>query len=50
MSEKSPEVLYDERVKRIKDAAAGKVPDRVPVFGPAQKYPYTFGASASSRP
>ena len=43
MSDKSPEILYAERVKRILDAAAGKVPDRVPVFGPYQKYPYTFG-------
>ena len=43
MSDKSPEVLYNERLQRIKDAAAGKVPDRVPVFGPFQKYPYTFG-------
>ena len=43
MSDKSPEELYNERVKRIKDAAACKVPDRVPVFGPFQKYPYNFG-------
>src|SRR5512136_1312403 len=43
MSDKSPEVLYTERLQRLKDAAAGKVPDRVPVFGPFQKYPYTFG-------
>lgn len=43
MSDKSPEALYAERVQRIKDVAALKVPDRVPVFGPFQKYPYTFG-------
>ena len=43
MSDKSPEVLYNERLQRLKDAAAGKVPDRVPVFGPFQKYPYNFG-------
>jgi hypothetical protein len=42
MSDKSPEQLYAERVQRIKDAAALKVPDRVPVFGPYQKYPYAF--------
>jgi hypothetical protein len=42
MAEKSPEELYQERIKRCLDAAALKVPDRVPVFGPYQKYPYTF--------
>mgnify|MGYP001814259797 CR=1 FL=1 len=42
MSEKSPAELYDERIKRVLDAATLKVPDRVPVFGPYQKYPYTF--------
>jgi hypothetical protein len=40
---KSPDELYQERIKRVLDAAALKVPDRVPVFGPYQKYPYTFG-------
>jgi hypothetical protein len=43
MSDKSPEELYKERVQRIKDVVALKVPDRVPVFGPFQKYPLTFG-------
>lgn len=45
MSEKSPQELYAERMQRAKDAAALKVPDRVPVFGPYQKYPYTFGGA-----
>jgi len=40
---KSPEELYQERVKRVKDAVQLKTPDRVPVFGPHQLYPYTFG-------
>jgi hypothetical protein len=42
MSKKSPEQLYQERIKRCLDVAALKVPDRVPVFGPYQLYPYTF--------
>jgi hypothetical protein len=42
MVDKSPEELYAERIKRALDVAALKVPDRVPVFGPYQKYPYTF--------
>jgi hypothetical protein len=42
MPEKSPEELYKERVKRCLDVAALRVPDRVPVFGPYQLYPYTF--------
>jgi len=42
MSEKSPAELYDERIKRALDAATLQVPDRVPVFGPYQKYPYMF--------
>jgi hypothetical protein len=42
MTEKSPQELYDERLKRALDAATLKVPDRVPVFGPYQKYPYSF--------
>ncbi len=42
MVDKSPEELYAERIKRAMDVAALKVPDRVPVFGPYQKYPYTF--------
>jgi len=39
MSEKSPAELYAERVKRVLDVAALRVPDRVPVFGPYQLYP-----------
>ena len=42
MATKSPQQLYDERVKRTLDAAACRVPDRVPIFGPYQKYPYSF--------
>jgi hypothetical protein len=42
MPQKSPQEMYDERVKRTLDAAALRVPDRVPVFGPYQKYPYAF--------
>ncbi|TFG61081.1 MAG: hypothetical protein E4H36_11005 [Spirochaetales bacterium] len=42
MAEKSPEQLYNERVKRCLDVAALKDIDRVPVFGPYQLYPYTF--------
>jgi hypothetical protein len=42
MAEKSPQELYDERLKRVLDAATLQVPDRVPVFGPFQKYPYAF--------
>jgi len=42
MAKKSPHELYGERVKRTLDAAAMQVPDRVPVFGPYQKYPYQF--------
>ena len=42
MAEKPNQELYDARKKCILDAAALKVPDRVPVFGPYQKYPYTF--------
>ena len=42
MSEKTPQQLYDERIARIKDAVALRKPDRVPIFGPYQKYPYAF--------
>lgn len=42
MSKKSPAEMYAERVKRVLDVAALRVPDRVPVFGPYQLYPYTF--------
>jgi uroporphyrinogen decarboxylase-like protein len=42
MSEQNPAEQYTARIKRVQDAAALRVPDRVPVFGPYQKYPYTF--------
>jgi len=42
MAEKSPEELYNERLKRCLDVVALKETDRVPVFGPYQLYPYTF--------
>lgn len=42
MAEKSPQELYNERVKRCLDVVAFKDTDRVPVFGPYQLYPYTF--------
>ena len=37
---KSPEELYQERVKRVLDVVALKEPDRVPIFGPIQAFPY----------
>jgi len=42
MAEKTAQELHDARLKRVLDAATLKVPDRVPVFGPYQKYPYQF--------
>lgn len=42
MPEKSPQELYQERMKRCLDVVALRVPDRIPVFGPYQLYPYTF--------
>jgi hypothetical protein len=42
MAQKTPQELYDERIKRVKDVVALNVPDRVPVFGPYQKYPYAY--------
>ena len=39
---KSPEQLYRERVRRVLDVAALKVPDRVPIFGPYQAFPYFY--------
>jgi hypothetical protein len=39
---KSPEELYQERVQRVWDVVQLKTPDRVPVFGPYQLYPYTY--------
>ncbi len=42
MTEKSPQELYDERIKRVLATATLQTPDRVPVFGPYQKYPYSF--------
>jgi hypothetical protein len=43
MTEKSPQELYNERLARVKAAAACQQPDQIPVFGPFQKYPYQFG-------
>jgi hypothetical protein len=42
MADRSPQELYAERVKRVLDVAALRIPDRIPVFGPYQLYPYTF--------
>ena len=42
MADMSPEERYAASIKRALDVAALKVPDRVPVFGPYQKYPYGF--------
>ena len=42
MSEKTIEELYNERQARVLAAAACQQPDRIPVFGPFQKYPYQF--------
>jgi hypothetical protein len=39
----SPQEQYESRRKRVLDAAALRIPDRVPVFGPYQKYPLSFG-------
>lgn len=38
--EKSPEVMYQERVKRVLDVVQLKTPDRVPILGPYQAFPY----------
>lgn len=38
--EKSPEVMYQERVKRVLDVVQLKAPDRVPILGPYQAFPY----------
>lgn len=38
--EKSTDELYQERVNRILDAVALKEPDRVPIMGPYQAFPY----------
>jgi len=32
---------YEARIRRVRDAVALRTPDRVPVFGPYQKYVYT---------
>ena len=42
MIEQTPAEQFEARIKRVQDAVALRVPDRVPVFGPYQKYPYTF--------
>lgn len=38
--EKSPEVMYQERVKRVLDVVQLKTPDRVPILGPYEAFPY----------
>jgi hypothetical protein len=42
MAAKSPKELYAERLTRVRDTIALKRADRIPVFGPYQKYPYAF--------
>lgn len=42
-SETDPTAAYAERVQRVRDAVALRPGDRVPVFGPYQKYVYTYG-------
>lgn len=38
--DKTPEELYQERLQRVRDVIALQVPDRVPIFGPYQAFPY----------
>lgn len=38
--EKSPQKLYQERVKRVLDVVQLKTPDRVPILGPYEAFPY----------
>ena len=42
MAAKTPKELHAERLTRVRDTIALKRADRVPVFGPYQKYPYAF--------
>ena len=42
MMAKTPEKLYQERIKRILDVVALKEPDRVPIFGPYEAFPYYY--------
>jgi hypothetical protein len=42
MAAKSPNELYAERLTRVRHTIALKRADRIPVFGPYQKYPYAF--------
>lgn len=39
---KKPEQLYDERLKRVRDAISLKEPDRVPIVSPVQKFVYLY--------
>lgn len=41
-TEKAPETLYRERLQRVLDAVALKVPDRVPIVSPFQAFPYYY--------
>lgn len=43
MTEVPPAEAYEARIRRVQDAIALRRPDRVPVFGPYQKFVYTFG-------
>lgn len=40
IEEKSPQELYQERVKRVLDVVQLKTPDRVPILGPYEAFPY----------
>ena len=42
MSEITPQELFDQRLARVLAAATCQQPDRIPVFGPFQKFPYQF--------
>jgi hypothetical protein len=46
-AQRSPEELYQERLQRALDVAALRIPDRIPVFGPYQQYPYRFAGVPS---
>lgn len=42
MNGKTPEQLYRERLKRVKDAISLKEPDRIPIVSPIQKFVYDY--------
>jgi len=39
---KSNDELYQERLQRVKDVVALKVPDRVPIVSPVQAFTYFY--------